>query len=408
MEDEVFALGILLFKNDLIYSTKLIEEDFTSDSRKKGFTTLKNKVESGEKVDCLYLSDLLKSQEPNKWYTTYGTGSLLESHERRIKEATKRRKLNRIFTYQNSKEPTDEIVSKIEKELSNYETSESTYCHVSDKIPETIEDIERQHAAKGGCTGIETGIDAIDYNMGGIQNELIIVGARPSVGKTSFAMTLIEKISKDMNVGLFTLEMPGKAIIKKYVAMESNISMTDLRKGNLRPADFERLAQSFKLIEKSGLYIEDTPRMDMMTLKASARKMAKKNDVKIIFIDYIGLIAPENNSIPRNEQVSQISAELQRLRRELDIPIVVLTQLSRDKDGNKPSLSSIRESGSIEQDADAVIFLHREKQYDEEYRGKNNVIPILMIIAKNRNGPVCANEIMFNQNKTKFFNADRF
>lgn len=404
MEDEIFALGILLFNNSLIFSTKLIEEDFTSETRKKGFITLVKLVEAGEKVDCLYLSDKLKSQEPNKWYTTYGTGSLLESHERRIKEATKRRKLNKIFTYQNSQQPTDEIVSNIEKVLQNYDTTESTYTHVSDSIPEVVDYIEELHKLKGGCSGIPTGLDPIDYNMGGLQSEYMIIGARPSVGKTALIMTIIDKIALDKKVGVFSLEMPKKTLLTRLVSMKANIGMSDIRKGTMKEADFGKLANGFNSIEKMGLFIDDTPRIKLSTLKANARRMVKKDKVECIFIDYMTLIKPDKVDIPRHEQVSQISAELQGLQRGLKVSLIVLAQLTRDKDGNRPSLSSLRESGSIEQDADSVLFLHRDKKYDEHYRATNNIIPIDLIIAKNRNGAVCSDTLEFAQKQTRFQN----
>ena len=405
MEDEIYALGILLFNNELIFSTKLIEEDFTSETRKKGFTTLVDLVENGEKVDCLYLSDKLNSKEPNKWYTTYGTGSLLESHERRIREATKRRKLNKVFTYQNSKEPTDEIVNKISNVISNFDSGETTYRHVSEGTQEVLEHIEETHALQGKCSGLRTGLDAIDYGMSGLHPELIIIGARPSVGKTSLVLTIVEEVSKHVNTGIFSLEMRQKLLTTRFVCMKSNVGLTDIRRGMLKPADFESMARAMSEIEKMKLFIHDEPAIKYNDLKANIRRMVKKDKVKIVFIDYIGLISPEDPRLPRHEQVSQISKGLKALQMELNISIVVLTQVSRSSEEKRPTLASIRESGSIEQDADTVIFLHRDNEkYNEAKRNNDNLIQMEFIIAKQRNGPVGIEEIEFAQKQTRFQN----
>ena len=234
-------------------------------------------------------------------------------------------------------------------------------------------------------------------------SEMIILGARPSIGKTAMALSMIQHIAiqKKIPSAFFSLEMSDVQVMQRLFVQESRISSEKLRTGFLSHNDFQALQDAAGKIYDSPLYIVDTPNMKLLDLRSVARRLKSQNDIKIIFIDYITLIGSENTQIPRHEQVAEISRSLKSLARELDIPIVVLSQVARSTEGKAPTLAELRESGSIEQDADVVMFLHRERSPEN----KGDTIPTELIVAKQRNGPVGSVDITFIPHFTKFENV---
>ena len=234
-------------------------------------------------------------------------------------------------------------------------------------------------------------------------SEFIIIGARPSLGKTSLALSLANRMSiqEGRKVGFFTLEMSRISIMQRIMSMEARIDASRLRKGALRPQDFPRLFDAAGRIYDANMWITDVPNMPLLDIRSQSRRMKKLHGVEIIFIDYLTLIRPEKTDIPRHEQIAEISRSLKALARELDIPIVVLSQVSRDTEGKRPSLNNIRESGSIEQDADVVMFLHRERDPSHDNESAQ-VIQTELIVAKQRNGPIGTVPIAFIPKYAKF------
>jgi len=211
-------------------------------------------------------------------------------------------------------------------------------------------------------------------------------------------------IKKKIPIGFFTLEMTSMALVQRLVSSEARINSEKLRTGMLRPSDFHSLTEAAGRIYEAPLFIDETPRIKLLDLRARARRMKSKEDVKAIFIDYIGLIEPENKAnVPRHEQVAEISRSIKSLARELSIPVICLSQVGRQTEGKAPSLADLRESGSIEQDADVVLFLHRERNETREGgdAGISNVETDL-IVAKQRNGPVGTVKLAFLPHYTKF------
>lgn len=286
-----------------------------------------------------------------------------------------------------------------------------TYKSTQELIPITIKKIEELYETKDPFTGIASGIDRLDEMTSGFQNsELIIIGARPSIGKTALALTMAANIAikHKITTAFFTLEMSDLALMNRFIAMEARINSENLRTGLLKPADLQSLMEAASRIYDSPLYIVDMPSMKLMDLRAQARRMKALLDIKILFIDYITLISSDNINLPRHEQISEISRSLKALARELDIPIVALSQVRRDAEGKKPGLADIRESGSIEQDADVVMFLHRERGEDRKSaEERSGAIPTELIISKQRNGPVGTVEIVFLPQYAKFENQSR-
>ena len=223
------------------------------------------------------------------------------------------------------------------------------------------------------------------------------------MGKTAFALSMMEYIAieKKIPCGFFSLEMAYQAIGQRLLTQVSRIPSNKVRSGWLSLSDFKKLQDSASLCYNSPLYIVDTPNMQLLELRSMARRMKVEYDVKIIFIDYIGLISTENKNAPVYETVSEISKSLKALARELDIPIVALCQVSREAEGNEPTLAQLRGSGSIEQDADVVMFLHRDRKVMDE---KSPVQEAKCIVAKQRNGSIGPVNLMFFPEFTKFEN----
>lgn len=291
----------------------------------------------------------------------------------------------------------NEIVSEAEEKIFRLNETGSTTEIRSMKsiIPEVMQKIEERYKNQSGLTGIPSGIPELDRMTNGFQDSnLIIIGARPSIGKTAIAVNMMEHIAVEKKIpcGFFSLEMPDTQIVERLSSMKGRIDSFKIKTGRLSIPDLKNLNTALGKIFEGPLYVVDQPNMKLLDLKAMARRMVKENGVKIIFIDYMGLITPENRQSPGYEQMSLVSKTLKTLARELEIPVVALVQLNRDAEGQEPSLNQIRGSGSIEQDADVVMFLHRDRK--PEAAGEDGVVRSInndsqdakLIVAKQRNG----------------------
>lgn len=302
----------------------------------------------------------------------------------------------------NSRESRHIIEDTEKKIFSLSERNETVKIHDTKTLmDESLRLIELRFKQQG-FSGIESGIGKLDTMTSGFQNsEFIIIGARPSIGKTAMALTMMENlcVGKRIPCGFFSLEMSHYMIGQRLLSMESNVAGGKLRSGMLSMADFQKLQDAAGRIYNAPLYIVDQPSMQLLDVCALSRRLVVDKKVKIIFIDYIGLISTENPSAPVYEQQSEVSRSLKALARELDIPIVALCQVARDAEGNEPNLAQLRGSGSIEQDADVVMFLHRERSRNEEPTQEAK-----LIVAKQRNGPTGDVELTYLPSYTKFVN----
>lgn len=273
-------------------------------------------------------------------------------------------------------------------------------------INKTIKTIDEHYKSKSSFTGIPTGFGQLDTMTSGFQNsELIILGARPSIGKTAMALSMMEHIAIEQKIpcGFFSLEMSYEMIGQRLLSQTARIPGHKIKSGLLRQDDFLKLQDAAGRCFQAPLYIVDVPNMQLLDLKAMARRLVVNQGVKIIFIDYIGLISTDNPNAQVWEQVSEISKSLKALARELGIPIVALCQVARDAEGEEPNLAQLRGSGSIEQDADVVMFLHRERKKTAEQE-HDPVQDAKLIVAKQRNGPTGDIDILFLSGYTKFEN----
>jgi replicative DNA helicase len=268
---------------------------------------------------------------------------------------------------------------------------------IGEVLKEAITIIDEVRKSKNPITGISTGFDRLNELTSGFQpSDFIVIGARPSVGKTALALNMASHMAfgKDIPVAFFSLEMSNIALVHRLISSEGMVRGDSLRSGFLSGADYKNILRVCEKMYDKSFYIVDMPNMKLMNLRSQARKLRAQQKVQVIFIDYLGLIGHENNTLPRYEQISEISRNLKSLARELKIPIVVLCQLNREAQWETPTLANLRDSGSIEQDADLVLFLHKKqnrknkKKEEEEEQIPGDIIPTELIIAKQRNGPV--------------------
>ena len=287
------------------------------------------------------------------------------------------------------------------------------YKKVGDTVISVFEYLEKVFKTKAKFTCIPSGFEDLDRLTSGFQNaELIIIGARPGVGKTAIAVSKAANISirQKIPVAFFSLEMSDQSLMLRLISSESNIDSNKLRTGFFPKSDFGKIWSASELLHSAPLYIVDTPYMTILNIQAMSRMLRIQEKIEIIFIDYIGLITSEDNKMKRYEFISEVSRALKGLARELNIPIVALSQLSRESEREKrsPNLADIRDSGSIEQDADMVMFISRDREENKtaEEQAKEGIQKVQLLLAKNRNGPVGTVELLFLKHFTKFIAPD--
>jgi len=303
-----------------------------------------------------------------------------------------------VNAYDESKE-ANELLEEVQQYI--FELSDDRQVFTSRKIGDVLKDaidrIEDVMKSKNPITGIPSGFAALDEMTSGFQKEeFIIIGARPSVGKTALALNMASNIAfhQKKPSAFFSLEMSEIALVNRLISSEAMVQAQKLRSGFLSTSDFNKIVNTMSVIYEAPFYIVDIPNMNLLNLRSQARKLRAQQQVEIIFVDYLGLIGHEVKGLPRFEQISEISRSLKSLARELKIPIVVLCQLNRDAQFETPTLANLRDSGSIEQDADLVLFLNRpqpkknknDKEENKEVGPVEN-IPTDLIVAKQRNGP---------------------
>ncbi len=423
-EAEVATLGSLLLDNDALTAVirYLRPDDFYKTAHQKIFQAVVNMFQRGERADLITLTEELKAEGTFEGSggaayiasltSAVPTSANVEYYAKIVHGCSVRRELLRIArqiisTAHDESKDGRVIVEEAEQKIFEIADKQQTgsYKSVREIIPRTIEAIESLYHTKDSYTGTPSGFSDLDkYTSGFQKSEFIVLGARPSVGKTALALTMAANmaIRHKIPVGFFTLEMSDMALLQRLVSSEARINSEHLRTGMLSPANFNDLTEAAGKIYEAPLFIDDTPSIKLLDLRAQARRMKSQKDVEIIFIDYLTLISSEHRDLPRHEQIAEISRSLKALARELDIPVVALSQVRRETEGKKPTLADLRESGSIEQDADVVIFLHRERgnEFDEEQVPQNIVTDL--ILAKQRNGPVGTIQIAFIPKYTKF------
>jgi replicative DNA helicase len=283
------------------------------------------------------------------------------------------------------------------------------FVHAREILPGLYESIQKLADNKHELRGVPTGFKGLDSKLGGFQkSDLIILAARPSVGKTSLALDLARHAALDHNipVGIFSLEMSRESLMNRMLAAEAKVDGWKMSNGNLREDDWLALTEAMSRLQKAPLHIDDQPGNSILKMRSTARRLKMEHGLGLIIVDYLQLITTTKAFDSMVNQVTEISRSLKSLARELQVPVLALSQLSRNVEqrGGKPRLSDLRDSGSIEQDADVVMFIHRDDKYDKE-SSRPNVIEIL--IEKHRNGPTGMVELYFDAAKTSFLDIEK-
>ncbi len=277
-------------------------------------------------------------------------------------------------------------------------------------LPETWETIMKMHENKGELRGVPSGFRDLDMKLSGFQkSDLIILAARPAVGKTSIALNMAKHaaINHGVPVGIFSFEMAASQLVDRMLSSEANVDAWKMRTGQgLTEADMERLTEASSRLSSAPIFIDDQAGNNVLKMRSTARRLKSEFGLGLIIIDYLQLISPTKNYDSMVNQISEISRSLKMLARELDVPIIALSQLSRavEQRGGEPRLSDLRDSGSIEQDADLVIFIHSDDQFKPKEE-RTNIKKL--IIAKHRHGPVGEVELFFDSNKTSFMTIEK-
>ena len=424
LEAEIATLGAILLDPEAIGRVLefLRPADFYRSANNKIFTAIIALWERSEAIDLITLTEALKSTDDldivggpayiSTLTSSVPTSANVEYYAHIVRDTSVRRLVLKaanevIADAMDAGLTSREVVEEAERRI--FEISEdqqaSGYKQAREIVKHTVEAIEKLYRTREDYTGIPSGFPALDKMLSGFQDsEFIVIGARPSVGKTALALTMAGNISihRKIPTGFFSLEMSDMAIMQRLIASEARIGSQKIRTGMLRPADFKNLTDAAGAIYEAPLWISDTPGMRLLDLRAQARRMKSQLGVRIIFVDYISLINNEHADLPRHEQIAEISRSLKGLARELSIPVVALSQVTRDSEGKRPTLANIRESGSIEQDADVVIFLHRNRGEQAENPEHANNVETELIVAKQRNGPVGTVRIAFVPRYTRF------
>ncbi|MEG2321993.1 MAG: replicative DNA helicase [Bacilli bacterium] len=435
IEAEKAVLGsMFLTKYALQKSIEGLNENlFYLDSHNKIFIVIRDLNENNKPIDMMTVSEELKKRN---WLNQIGgieyltqvarsvpTAANVEEYIRIVEEKAILRRLiekgtevvTQAYTSTNS---INEILDNAEKEiLSVVKTRKGTeFKTIQDVLFKAQADLEKLSKNKGEITGIPTGFYKLDKITSGLHpNELIIIAARPGVGKTAFALNLATNIAIDTNktVALFNMEMGAEQLINRMLASVGQIFGDKLKSGNLQHEDWKRINEAISRLADTKMYIDDTAGMTISEIRAKCRRLASMKDgLDIVIIDYLQLIqGSERYKGNRVQEVTEISRSLKTLAMELKIPVIALSQLSRSVEGKgrsdkRPILSDLRESGSIEQDADIVAMLHREDYYNRELVVDENISRTELIIAKHRNGPVTTIPLIFKPNTSTFNSVD--
>ncbi len=402
-------------------------ESFYKPAHKIIYEAVMDLFRKSEPIDIVTVSEQLRNQEKlekaggrsyiNDLALNVVTTVNIEFYAKIIQEKEIKRALinagSEIVSMSYESDDTDKVLDDAQKLIFNIAAQKDTADLVSiqDLVVSSYEEIENRFNNRDELTGVTTGFYDLDNITSGLQkSDLIILAARPSMGKTAFALNVAQNVALKgkKGVAIFSLEMPKQQLVKRMLCAEAEVEADRVRTGNLQPKDWEKIVEAMTRLSDARIYIDDTSGVTAIDIKAKCRRlMMEEKELGLIVIDYLQLMEGGNPN-DRNQQISAISRSLKGLARELDVPIIALSQLSRgveQRPDKRPMLSDLRDSGAIEQDADIVMFIYRDEYYnreDVENKGKAEVI-----IAKHRNGSVGKIDLLFQANITKFKNPTK-
>ncbi|ARC83342.1 replicative DNA helicase [Clostridium argentinense CDC 2741] len=427
LEAEQSVLGSMLIdKAAIAAAAETLEgEDFYRDSHKVIFKSIKELYQKDIPVDMITLIEHLRSTEKldeagGISYITEISGSVpstanLTSYIQIVEDKSTLRRLIRsateiIETSYNKQDDVDAVVDLAEKNVFNISEKKnaSDFEPMSTVLERGFEEIERIYNNKGETTGVPSGFKDLDEKTSGFQSgDMVLIAARPSMGKTTFALNLAQHaaLRAGKSVAIFSLEMSKEQLAYKLLCAEANVDMLKLRTGELDERDWENIARASGPLADAKIFIDDTAGVSIMEMRSKCRRLKMEHGIDMILIDYLQLMSGSGGE-SRQQEVSEISRSIKAIAKELKCPVIALSQLSRapeQRADHRPMLSDLRESGSIEQDADLVMFLYRDEYYDKESEDKNVAE---CIIAKQRNGPVGTVKLAWLGQYSKFGSLD--
>lgn len=430
LDSERALLGALLLKPDAIHDVSdLVRADsFYAEKHRIIFGAMRDLSDRGEPIDQLTISERLQGQGlldragGRSYIAELVSSAPAPGNFAHYAELVSRKFLMRSLidaaygiseaAYDEARD-TMEVLDEAEKSI--YAIGNATASHkftaIGDKVHEAWDRIEALSKREDGIRGVPSGFDALDTLLSGFHpSDLVILAARPSMGKTSLALDIARNaaVRHNVPVGIFSLEMSSEQLIDRMLAAESFVNSWALRTGQVKTEeDFSRIRDALESLSKAPIYIDDKPGNNILAMRAVARRLKRERGIGMIVVDYLQLMTPTSTKASDSvvQQVTEISRSLKGLARELNVPVIALSQLSRavEQRGGKPRLSDLRDSGSIEQDADIVMFIHREDKRNPE-SAQANIAEVL--VEKHRNGPTGSVELYFDDKRASFQNVD--
>jgi replicative DNA helicase len=421
-EAEESVLGAMLIDKDAVIAVAefLLPEDFYDERLREVYEACLDLYQNREPIDVLTVSERLKKRKSLKniggssfladLANKVPTAAHVEHYGRIVKDmATKRSLMSAaaklVDVSMDEALSAEEVMDKAESEIFSLsqKSLSKAFISVKDTLAESFDRIDELHKSGEGMRGIPTGFPDLDNALAGMQrSNLIVLAARPGVGKTSLAMNIAQHVALEVKrpVGFFSLEMSREELVDRLLVAQADIDAWKLKTGKLSEEDFTKLSNAMGELAEAPLFIDDTPALSVLEMRTKSRRLQVENGLDLLVVDYLQL-ARSRNLENRVQEVSEISQGLKNLARELKIPVLALSQLSRaveSRGGKKPQLADLRESGSIEQDADVVMFLWREDDDNPEN--------IMLDIAKHRNGPLRSIPLHFRGDRIRFYSRD--
>ncbi len=433
IDAEQLVIGSMIVdKNAIAAATEILKGDeFYKDHHKILFDAIVSLYDHDTPVDIITITEQLKTMDKTLEdvggvsYISDLVAGVETTAEERVKAHAKiveeKHTLRRLIKSSNEivekcyeqNLDVEYIVSDAEKNIFDIsqKTNSADFEHLSSIIERSFEDFEKLYNNKNEVTGIPTGFKDLDSRTSGFQKgDLVLIAARPSMGKTAFVLNLALNagLRADKSVAIFSLEMSREQLVYRMLCAEANIDMQKLRVGDLDDESWIRLGRASSPMSSSRIFIDDTPGITVSELRSKCRRLKIEKGLDLIIIDYLQLMSGSRHSESRQQEVSEISRSLKAIAKEMGAPVVALSQLSRAPEmraDHRPILSDLRESGSIEQDADIVMFLYRDEYYDKESE-KKGIAEV--IIAKQRNGPTGTVELAWIGQYTRFRDLDKY
>ncbi len=430
IESEQAVLGSIMLRKDAMHEVEdiLIPDSFYAEKNKIIFKAMLDLSAKNEPIDMLSLSTKLSEQKVleriggNQYLAEIANSVPSSTNIKHYAGIVQKKFILRSLieaadyiselSFEESDDHIEDVLDAAEKRIFGVVSSPKNqkYTSLKEALPEAWERLEKLHEHKGALRGLPTGFKDLDNTLSGLQkSDLIILAARPSIGKTTLALDIARMAATvhDKSVLIFSLEMSSQQLVDRMLSAESRVNAWNLRTGHLTSdRDFSQLRDSLDKLAKAKIFIDDQPGNTIVRMKALARRLKAEKGLDLVVVDYLQLMTTTKNYDSMVNQVTEISRSLKALAKELNVPVLALSQLSRavEARGGKPRLSDLRDSGSIEQDADVVMFIHREDKGKEESE-KTNIAEIL--IEKHRNGPTGKVDLYFDEKTTTFLNLEK-